>query len=72
MHATFALAALASVASVATAQKQFVPQEITTLTAAFANGVNGYGRFPCTQVNGDGSFSPRKSRLVLPLAVRDS
>ncbi|GAA5965984.1 hypothetical protein JCM8115_004786 [Rhodotorula mucilaginosa] len=58
MHATFALAALASVASVATAQKQFVPQEITTLTAAFAAGVNGYGRFPCTQVNGDGSFSP--------------
>ena len=67
MHATFALAALASVASVATAQKQFVPQEITTLTAAFAAGVNGYGRFPCTQVNGDGSFSPRKSRLVFLL-----
>jgi hypothetical protein len=64
MHATFALAALASVASVATAQKQFVPQEITTLTAAFAAGVNGYGRFPCTQVNGDGSFSPRKFARV--------
>jgi hypothetical protein len=27
-------------------------------------GVNGYGRFPCTQVNGDGSFSPRKFARV--------
>jgi len=54
MHATLALASLASLASVALAQ---IP--------------TGYGRFPCTLVNGDGTFSagassPR-SRVALPL-----
>lgn len=63
MHASFALAALAS-AALAQA-KVFQPMTINTLAAAQANGIYGYGRFPCTQINGDGTFSAGASRRVL-------
>ncbi|GAA5975668.1 hypothetical protein JCM10908_005236 [Rhodotorula pacifica] len=69
MHATLALAALASVVSVAHAQGGAFQgvQQITTLSQALAAGVNGYGRFPCTQVNGDGTFSPLQSACTNPI-----
>ncbi|BGP54521.1 hypothetical protein JCM8202_001604 [Rhodotorula sphaerocarpa] len=60
MHASFALAALAS-AALAQA-KVFQPMTINTLAAAQANGIYGYGRFPCTQINGDGTFSADQSQ----------
>ncbi|GAA5943666.1 hypothetical protein JCM3775_001327 [Rhodotorula graminis] len=59
MHATLALASLASLASIALAQ---IP--------------SGYGRFPCTLVNGDGTFSADPNQcaddaLINPAGVAD-
>ncbi|GAA5975984.1 hypothetical protein JCM10908_005346 [Rhodotorula pacifica] len=41
--------------------KVFEPGTTTTLAAAVVDGVSGYGRFPCTRVEADGSFSPDQS-----------
>lgn len=37
--------------------KVFTPEPIGALAAAVVEGVSGYGRYPCTRVAADGSFS---------------
>ncbi|KWU42135.1 hypothetical protein RHOSPDRAFT_21780 [Rhodotorula sp. JG-1b] len=41
--------------------KVFTPEPIGALAAAVVEGVSGYGRYPCTRVAADGSFSPDQS-----------
>lgn len=41
--------------------KVFDPEPIGILAAAVVEGVSGYGRYPCTRVAADGSFSPGTS-----------
>ncbi|GAA5965194.1 hypothetical protein JCM8115_005387 [Rhodotorula mucilaginosa] len=41
--------------------KVFTPEPIGALAAAVVEGVSGYGRYPCTRVAADGSFSADQS-----------
>ena len=54
----------------ATAGLLLGPAQIGALAAAVVEGVSGSGRYPCTRVAADGSFSPGKCSSLISWQLR--